>query len=253
MKTLKWSSWVMLVTGVGVSTTMLLTRSTRPLAPAANDATDANEQNQAVERDQPEVYQSASFATVPNRKLAPAIPLTPDKTDVPVADITSEPANVVKVRADQVLAEVNGKPIQLNDLVPLEAQETEKTMTPEEYESRLSRAIEMELTFQAAAAGGVDLTPEQKRRVDGVAQRHEATLQEYRKQGFTWSSVTPAQVEFEKRLISALMLQQNLVAKVAHVAPAADANVQLQYEQARSEVLSRLRALGNITVSIAEL
>jgi len=48
--------------------------------------------------------------------------------------------------------------------------------------------------------------------VDGVALRHEATLQEYRKQGINWSSVTPAQVEFEKRLTSALMLQQNLVA-----------------------------------------
>ena len=59
----------------------------------------------------------------------------------------------------------------------------------------------------------MDLTPEQKRRVDGVAQKHEATLQEYRKQGFTWSSVTPAQVEFEQRLTSALMLQQNLAAE----------------------------------------
>lgn len=122
-------------------------------------------------------------------------------------------------------------------------------MTPEDYDSRLNRAIEMELTFQAAAAQGVDLTPEQKKRVDGVAQRHEATLQEYRKQGVTWSSVTPAQVEFEQRLTSALMLQQNLVAMEARVAPAADSGVQARYEQARSEVLSRLKTQGNISVS----
>jgi hypothetical protein len=64
----------------------------------------------------------------------------------------------------------------------------------------MRRAIKMDLTFQAAAAGGVDLTPEQERRVDGVVQRHEATLQEYKKQGVTGSSVTPAQVEFQSNL-----------------------------------------------------
>jgi len=111
----------------------------------------------------------------------------------------------------------------------------------------------MELTFQAAAAGGVDLTPEQKRRVDGVAQRHEASLQEYRKQGVTWSSVMSAHVEFEKRLTSALMLQQNLVGKGAGVAPASDPRGQAQYEQARSEALSQLRANSTISVSKAEL
>ena len=66
-------------------------------------------------------------------------------------------------------------------------------MTPEEFESRLNRAIEMELTFQAAAAQGVDLTPEQARQVNRIAQRHEAALGDYQKRGITWSSVTPAQ------------------------------------------------------------
>jgi len=124
-------------------------------------------------------------------------------------------------------------------------------MTPEEYESRLNRAIEMELTFQAAAARGVDLTPDQKKRVDGVAQKHEATLQEYRKQGVTWSSVTATQLEFEKRLTSALMLQQNLVAREADVKPSPDAAVQAGYEYALGKILSRLRGSGNIKVASA--
>ena len=68
----------------------------------------------------------------------------------------------------------------------------------------------MELTFQAAAARGVDLTLEQKKRVAGIAQRHQAIMQEYRKQGVTWSSVTPEQLEFEKQFTAALLLQQNL-------------------------------------------
>ena len=158
-----------------------------------------------------------------------------------------------RVRADRVLAKVNGQAILLKHLVSLPPDVQEQAMTLAEYESRLNRAIEMELTFQSAAAQGVVLTPEQKKRVDGIAPKHEATLQEYRKQGVTWSSVTLAQVEFEQRLASALMLQQNLVAKEANVAPASDPNAQAQYEQARSEVISRLKAQGNISVSTAEL
>ena len=126
-------------------------------------------------------------------------------------------------------------------------------MTSEEYQSRLNRAIEMELTFQAAAAHGVDLTAEQKRRVEGIVQKHEATLREYQKQGVTWSSITPAQLEFEQRLTFALLLQQNLVAIEAHVAPALDANIQVRYEQARSEILSRRKAQANISVASAKL
>ena len=83
MKTLKWSLVVALVTGVGVSTVMLRTPSPRPLA------TDVNERNQEVARNQTAVYQSSPLRTVPVRKLARAVPLTPDKTDAPAADITS--------------------------------------------------------------------------------------------------------------------------------------------------------------------
>lgn len=103
------------------------------------------------------------------------------------------------------------------------------------------------------AAQGVELTPQQKQRVNGIGQEHQAALQEYGKQGVTWSSVTAAQVEFEQRLTSALMLQQNLVATEAHVAPALNAGAQAQYEQARSELLARFKVEANISVSAAEL
>jgi hypothetical protein len=198
------------------------------------------------------VYESASSGTI-LRKPAPAVPLTPDKTDLPPADIATKADNVMRIRADRVLAKVNNQAVLLKDLVPLQPDEREHAMTSEEYESRLNRAIEMELTFQAAAARRVDLTPEQRKRVDGVAQRHEATFQQYRKQGIAWSSATPVQLEFEKRLTSALLLQENLVAKEASVAPSGDPSVQGRYEQTRSEVLSRLKAQGNISVSTVEL
>ena len=146
---------------------------------------------------------------------------------------------MVRIWADQVLAKVNEQAILLQHLVPLQPDEPEQAMTLEQYESRLNRAIEMELTFQAAAAQGVDLTPEQKQRVSGIAQKHETTLRGYQKEGITWSSVTPEQLEFEKRCTSALLLQQNLVALHAHVAPASAPGVQARYEQARNEVLSQ--------------
>lgn len=160
---------------------------------------------------------------------------------------------MVRVRADRVLAKVNDQAILLADLVPLRPDEQEQAMTSEEYESRLNRAIEMELTFQAAAALGVDLTPEQKRRADGLAQKHEAAFQEYRKQGITWSSLTAAQLEFEKRLTSALMLQQNLVAKEAAVLPSSDAGVQARYEDVLLEILGRLKSSANISTGSSAL
>src|SRR5262245_59095406 len=151
-----------------------------------------------------------------------------------------EPAGALRVHAGAVLANVNGKPIELKDLLPLEAAEQEKTMTPDEFQSRLNRAIEMELTAQAAAASGVSLTAEQKRRVESLAQKQAATLQEYRQQGISWSSSTAAQLQFEKRVTSAQLLQQNLVASTAAVAPSADPAAQAQYEQALRDLLDRL-------------
>ena len=247
MKTLKWSLWVVLAAGLGVSTILFLTRSPRPLDMDANQTTEANERNPAVERNEAVADEATPLATVPVRKLAPAIPLTRDQTAASAADIASPPANLMRVRADQVLAMVNDQAIQLQALVPLRPDEPEHAMTSEEYESRLNRAIEVELTFQAAAARGVDLTPDQKRRVEGVARKPEAAFREYQKQGITWSSLTAAQLEFEKRFTSALMLQQNLVAQEAKVKPSPDAAIQARYEDALWQVLARLKSEAKIT------
>ena len=248
MKTLKWSLLIVLVIGMGISTILLRTRSLdTPLA-----ETDANEPSPAVEREAV-ADQLAPLTTVPARE--PAMPLSPPpfKADVSMVDLPSESAAAVRVRADDLLATVNDQLILLKHLVPLAPSEQERAMTLEEYESRVNRAIEMELTFQAAAAQGVELTAAQSKCVDSIAQKHEATFQEYRKQGITWSSMTTAQLEFEQRLTSALMLQQNLVAIITGVAPSLDPGVQARYEQSHTEVLSRLKAQANISVVSAKL
>jgi hypothetical protein len=60
-------------------------------------------------------------------------------------------------------------------------------------------------------------------------------------------------LEFEHRLTAALLLQQNLVATEASVAPSSDVSVQARYEQARSEVLSRLKATNHISILTTEI
>ena len=59
----------------------------------------------------------------------------------------------------------------------------EGTQVMEEYESPLNRAIEIELTFQAAAAQGVELTPEQNRRLARIAQSTKQYFRNTPKQG----------------------------------------------------------------------
>ena len=226
-----------------VATGVIVIRGGRSVQPAAEAPNPAEV-----------VIQPASAAgdsSVPQPQLASTTAF--DQTAAGRGAVVLEAIQPERVRADQVLARVNGSTIQLKDLVPLAPEDTEKNMTPEEYESRLNRAIEMELTFQAAAAQGVGLTPEQKQRVDGIAQKHEATFQEYQKQGITWSSVTAAQLEFEQRLTYSLLLQQNLVAKEAGASPSPDAARQSQYEGALRLVLARLKSDANISTASSAL
>lgn len=153
----------------------------------------------------------------------------------------------VRVDANRVLASINQTQIQLRHLMAVQPEETEKELTAEEYESRLERAIEMELTFQAARDQGVQLTPAQQQRVEQIAGGSKADLEHYQKFGLTWSSSRPEQVEFEKTVLAAQMLEQNLVARKAAVSPSANPEIQARYEQARRELLAQLQASASIT------
>jgi hypothetical protein len=249
MKTLKGNVWVVLVTGLSLLTVMLLTHSPRTVTSDANRPAEVNEQSQEAEPNEPVVDQPAPLATTPVRKLASVTPPTPDKTDVPAADIAAQPSSVMRIRADQVLAKINDRAILLAHLVPLAPDEQERAMTAEEYESRLNRAIEMELTFQAAAARGVGLTLQQSKRLGSIARKHEAAFQAYSQQGITWSSLTAAQLEFEQRVTAARMLQQNLVAKEFAATPSPKAELQAQYEAARQASFVRLKSNAVISRS----
>jgi hypothetical protein len=53
-------------------------------------------------------------------------------------------------------------------------------------------------------------------------------------------------------LTAALMLQQNLIAKEAGVAPSSNAAIQARYEEALRALLARLKASANISRSQCE-
>jgi hypothetical protein len=93
------------------------------------------------------------------------------------------------------------------------------------------------------------LTAEQQQRLARIGRNNKATLAEYQQHGIFWSSATLEHLEFERRLMSALMLQQNLVAIEAAVAPSPDAAAQPRYETTLRELLGRLKADATIQVS----
>ena len=153
----------------------------------------------------------------------------------------------------EVLATVNEVPVRLRDLIPAGPEEAEKGMTREQYAYRFQRAIETELVFQAARAEGVELTQAQQQRLEKITGVIPADPARFRKLGVTWSTADSEQVEFEKRLTSAQMLEQNLVAKKAGASPSPDPEKQARYEQARRELLDQLSASARITKAVPEL
>jgi hypothetical protein len=231
------------IAAIAIAMLLFANREPRSIEPAAvvADTAAVAEQPQAVAR-KPRVSRPAPAAPAVHSNLTSAEP-----------KVAGEPPRRVQARANQVLATVNNQQIQLKDLLAVVSEDAETTMTTEEYQSRLNRAIEVELTFQAAQAQGLVLTAEQRRRLVQIGQNHKARLADYKQQGISWSSVTTPQLEFERRLMSALMLQQNLVAKEAAVAPSPNVIVQTRYEQALRDILARLKASANISVANAVL
>ena len=180
--------------------------------------------------------QTPAHQASPDRRLSPRFDRQP--ADNPVA---------MQIPAAQVLALVNQTPIQLRDLMPLGAHEIEQALLPELYTHRLQRAIEVELIHQAARTQGVELTEVQKQRVAQVAARHALELERHRETGLSWSTSSPAQVEFERRLLAAQLVEQNLLARQAGVSPSPDTERKADYERGRRALLDRLLAQAQIT------
>jgi hypothetical protein len=171
----------------------------------------------------------------------------PSRRNIRTSPRAARPPATIRVDAAHVLATVNQTPIQLHHLMSIAKGEEEVELTREQFKSRLERAIEMELTAQAAHAWGVTLTTAQQQRVVRLADEHQASLEFYREYGVSWSTASPDAVEFEQRVLMAQMMEQNLVAHGWSVFPSPDPEMQLRYEQARHELLQQLASSATIT------
>ena len=151
-------------------------------------------------------------------------------------------SRIVEVTPRRVLATVNGTPLRLEHLVPPSPEGAAVAMESGSFRSRLRRAIEAELVFQAARAKGIGLTEAQQQRLDQIAPGHTADLEELAPYGLSWDTVTGEQINLERTLTEAMMLRQNLVAASDAVAPSPDREEQARYEDALRGMLAQLKS-----------
>lgn len=123
----------------------------------------------------------------------------------------------VRLRGDEVLATVNGMPITLKDLMPLDpgAAGMERTLPQDRYDMLLNRAVERELAFQSAKANGVGLSEPQ---LLNLARRRSQNSPSEPGE-FDSLGRTAVNTEFEQRDAEGLMLLHNL-ASAAGMPPA---------------------------------
>ncbi len=152
----------------------------------------------------------------------------------------------MRLQPGQMLATVNGRALRLADLMPIEPHDVaEHEFDLEVFKSRLERAIDLRLTFDAALAEGVNLRPEQEAAVDRVRQSYADAGARAKSKGLQWTSTTEAQIEFEQSLTHALLLQQRLIEERGGPSPAAST----EYNRALAALRSELRAGATIVRS----
>ena len=118
---------------------------------------------------------------------------------------------VFLARPNQVLATVNGTPITLGNLIPLQSSNSvaEQQIDAVTYDYLLQRAISRELVLQAAKAQGVVLNQSQEEQLAKLR-----AVREQPEPGLVGKlNVDAAEIDFELRDAQAFMLQTSLMAQ----------------------------------------
>ncbi len=146
---------------------------------------------------------------------------------------------VFLARPNQVLATVNGTPITLGDLMPLQStnSEAEQKIDPITYDYFLQRAINRELVLQAAKAQNVTLNQAQQDQLTKFQAEREQPYPGMVSQ----LTVNAAEIEFELRDAQAFMLQTALMAQ-AGATPNVTPDQVEQYYQAHIAEFGELPA-----------
>ena len=139
-------------------------------------------------------------------RTRPALPGAPG---APPGSAAPQAREGVAVGRDQTEATVNGVAITGADLLAFRAEDGDRqTMSPEVHELLLQRAIERELTIQAARARKIELTS-----------IHDAQLAQVRQNALARGETDPARLAFEDREARAQLLLEE-VAKAEGAPPA---------------------------------
>jgi len=147
---------------------------------------------------------------------------------VPAQGNPKKVAKVYLVRPNEVLAMVNGIPITLWDLIPLQStNNAEQQIDPVTYNYFLQRAINRELIMQAAQAQSITLNQAQE---DQLAKFRGEREQPYPGQ-VSQLSINPAEIEFELRDDQAFMLQTSLMAAAGFTPNVTPVEVEQYYQQ----------------------
>lgn len=151
---------------------------------------------------------------------APVLP-APEPKPVVVTGPEEVAPDVVRLRANNILATVNGVAVQGSDLLVFgSAAEPEQALAPEIYDALLQRAIERELIVQAARSGGVDVLPDQENQLDQV--RKTVLAREGGDPNAKYMNVQGTlqeQLDFELRDAKAMLLRNTLLEQRGHSLP----------------------------------
>jgi hypothetical protein len=140
----------------------------------------------------------------------------------------NKPTKVLMVRPNQVLAKVNGTPITLWDLIPLQStNNAQQQIDPATYNYFLQRAINRELIMQAAKADGITLSDSQQQQLDKL----QAARQEPEPGLVSKLTVNAAEVEFDLRDAQAFMLQTSIMAAAGLTPNVTPDRVEQYYQQ----------------------
>lgn len=174
-------------------------------------------------------------ATPPSATKPPAgRPVPPPAVDAVVLENAGTAAEVVRVNANQVLGTVNGVAITLKDLVPVAREKagTDQVLSAEMFGFLLNRAVDRELTVQAARSQGVELSEEHRQRLS----EHQARSSKREDGVFDTLQHSSESTEFQQRDLSAMALQYSLAEKAGVPSPhVTTEHVAAYYQQHQAE------------------
>lgn len=146
----------------------------------------------------------------------------------PVQGGAEKTEKVFLVRPNEVLATVNGTPITLWDLIPLQStNNAAQQIDPITYHYFLERAINRELIMEAAKADGITLSDSQQQQLNKLRSEREQPSPGL----VSKLTATPTEIEFELRDAQAFMLQTSIMAAAGLTPSVTPGQVEQYYQQ----------------------